>query len=185
MRRTIRRTILTAAIAATLPLSAAAPARAATVLVKPGRLDHFVLTAPPSALAGESFLVRVEPYDASGNLLTATDSLARRSTSAYDALNRVLQVTDPAGGVTRYSYDAGGNLAQVTDPRNVSTRYVAILVEAVLGLVVLPFNVAHLGRSAYGLWMIAASDIEAAYATISPRSKAAAAIPPSPTGRNV
>jgi hypothetical protein len=38
--------------------------------VKPGKLDHFVLTAPPSALAGESFLVRIEPYDASGNLIT-------------------------------------------------------------------------------------------------------------------
>jgi hypothetical protein len=70
MRRTIRRTVLTAAIAATLPLLAAASASAGTIIVKPGRLDHFVLTAPPSALAGESFLVRVEPYDASGNLIT-------------------------------------------------------------------------------------------------------------------
>jgi O-antigen/teichoic acid export membrane protein len=44
-----------------------------------------------------------------------------------------------------------------TVARNVSTRYLAIAVEAVLGLVVLPFNIAHLGQSAYGLWMLATS----------------------------
>ena len=37
------------------------------------------------------------------------------------------------------------------------TRYLAIGVEALIGLVVLPFNVAHLGTSAYGLWMLTAS----------------------------
>ena len=41
--------------------------------------------------------------------------------------------------------------------RNVSTRYLAITVEAGLGLVLLPFNLAHLGQSTYGLWMVAAS----------------------------
>ena len=45
----------------------------------------------------------------------------------------------------------------LTVARNVSTRYLAIGVEAILGLVVLPFNVAHLGTSAYGLWMLTAS----------------------------
>lgn len=40
---------------------------------------------------------------------------------------------------------------------NVSSRYVAILVETVLGLVMLPFNIAHLGESAYGLWLLSAS----------------------------
>ncbi|HJZ74199.1 MAG TPA: oligosaccharide flippase family protein [Vicinamibacterales bacterium] len=45
----------------------------------------------------------------------------------------------------------------LTVARNVSTRYLAIAVEAVLGLVVLPFNLAHLGQSAYGLWMLTAS----------------------------
>jgi len=40
----------------------------------------------------------------------------------------------------------------LTVARNVSTRYLAIAVEALLGLVVLPFNVAHLGKAAYGLW---------------------------------
>ena len=45
----------------------------------------------------------------------------------------------------------------LTVARNVSTRYLAIGIEAVLGLVVLPFNIAHLGTSAYGLWMLTAS----------------------------
>lgn len=45
----------------------------------------------------------------------------------------------------------------LTVARNVSTRYLAIGVEAALGLVVLPFNIAHLGQSAYGLWMLTAS----------------------------
>ena len=41
--------------------------------------------------------------------------------------------------------------------RNVSTRYVAIVVDGLIGLMVLPFNVAHLGRSAYGLWALTTS----------------------------
>jgi O-antigen/teichoic acid export membrane protein len=45
----------------------------------------------------------------------------------------------------------------LTVARNVSTRYLAIGIEMAVGLAVLPFNVAHLGSSAYGLWMLAAS----------------------------
>lgn len=41
--------------------------------------------------------------------------------------------------------------------RNVATRYVAIIIDAVMGFVVLPFNVHHLGQSAYGLWMLTSS----------------------------
>ncbi len=52
-------------------------------------------------------------------------------------------------------HDAAGETLIVA--RNVSTRYLAIGIEAILGLVVLPFNVAHLGTSAYGLWMLTAS----------------------------
>lgn len=49
-------------------------------------------------------------------------------------------------------------LAQSTTvARNVSTRYLAIAVEMIVGLAVLPFNVAHLGQAAYGLWMLTAS----------------------------
>jgi O-antigen/teichoic acid export membrane protein len=45
----------------------------------------------------------------------------------------------------------------LTVARNVSTRYLAIGIEAALGLLILPYNVAHLGQSAYGLWMLTAS----------------------------
>jgi O-antigen/teichoic acid export membrane protein len=41
--------------------------------------------------------------------------------------------------------------------RNVATRYLAIAVELAVGLLVLPFNVAHLGKAAYGLWILTAS----------------------------
>src|ERR671913_231951 len=41
--------------------------------------------------------------------------------------------------------------------QNVSTRYLAIFVDGAIGLVLLPFNVAHLGPSAYGLWALTAS----------------------------
>jgi len=44
-----------------------------------------------------------------------------------------------------------------TIARNVGTRYIAIILDALIGLVVLPFNVHHLGQSAYGLWMLTAS----------------------------
>jgi O-antigen/teichoic acid export membrane protein len=40
---------------------------------------------------------------------------------------------------------------------NVSTRYLAIFVDGAIGLMVLPFNVAHLGPSAYGLWALTTS----------------------------
>jgi O-antigen/teichoic acid export membrane protein len=57
--------------------------------------------------------------------------------------------------VTPAAFDAADETMTVA--RNVSTRYLAIGVEAALGLVVLPFNVAHLGKSGYGLWMLTAS----------------------------
>ena len=41
--------------------------------------------------------------------------------------------------------------------RNVGTRYALIIVNALLGLVVLPYNISHLGKGDYGLWMLAAS----------------------------
>ena len=45
----------------------------------------------------------------------------------------------------------------VTVARNVTTRYLAIASDALIGLLVLPFNVRHLGPSAWGLWMLTAS----------------------------
>jgi O-antigen/teichoic acid export membrane protein len=44
----------------------------------------------------------------------------------------------------------------VTIARNVGTRYLAIAVEMAIGLVMLPFNLRHLGQDAYGLWMLTA-----------------------------
>jgi len=41
--------------------------------------------------------------------------------------------------------------------QNVSTRYLAYVIDAVLGLVMLPFNLAHLGMAAYGVWMLTSS----------------------------
>lgn len=41
--------------------------------------------------------------------------------------------------------------------RNVSTRWLVTIVDTVLGLVMLPFNVSHLGPAAYGLWILTAS----------------------------
>jgi O-antigen/teichoic acid export membrane protein len=41
--------------------------------------------------------------------------------------------------------------------RNVSTRYVAYAIDAALGVVMLPFNLAHLGKPLYGLWILTAS----------------------------
>src|SRR6185503_14008514 len=45
----------------------------------------------------------------------------------------------------------------VTVARNMTTRYLAIGTDALIGLVLLPFNVHHLGPAAYGLWMLTAS----------------------------
>src|SRR5262245_42756620 len=41
--------------------------------------------------------------------------------------------------------------------RNVLSQYVVLGVNMGLGLVMLPFNVAHLGQSAYGLWVLVTS----------------------------
>ena len=38
--------------------------------------------------------------------------------------------------------------------RNVGTRYLALAVDGVIGLWLLPFNLHHLGQSSWGLWML-------------------------------
>ena len=45
----------------------------------------------------------------------------------------------------------------VTVARNMTTRYMAIGTDALIGLMLLPFNVHHLGAAAYGLWMLTSS----------------------------
>ena len=49
----------------------------------------------------------------------------------------------------------GGQL--VTVARNVGTRYLAIAAETAIGLVMLPFNLSHLGAAEYGLWVLLGS----------------------------
>ena len=58
-------------------------------------------------------------------------------------------------GGTDWATPANGQL--VTVARNVSARYLAIAIEMVIGLVMLPFNLAHLGKAEYGLWMLMAA----------------------------
>lgn len=41
--------------------------------------------------------------------------------------------------------------------RNISTRYLAVAIELLLGVAMLPFNLHHLGQDAYGLWTLTAS----------------------------
>ena len=44
-----------------------------------------------------------------------------------------------------------------TVARNISTRYLSIMVEMVIGLLLLPFNLKYLGESEYGLWILLGS----------------------------
>lgn len=63
-------------------------------------------------------------------------------------------MTEPGAAALLGARNGDGS---VVVARNLSTRYLAIATEALLGVVILPFNVAHLGTSAYGLWVLAAS----------------------------
>ena len=80
------------------------PATAGTIVVKPGRLDHFVLTAPESALAGEGFTVRIDPYDANDNLITEAPAKASTFnlivTGSAEVSPPKIRPSDYAGGVT-------------------------------------------------------------------------------------
>jgi O-antigen/teichoic acid export membrane protein len=44
-----------------------------------------------------------------------------------------------------------------TVARNVSTRYMSIAAEMIIGLIMLPFNLSHLGAAQYGLWVLLGS----------------------------
>jgi O-antigen/teichoic acid export membrane protein len=54
-------------------------------------------------------------------------------------------------------WDDADHRQLTTLARNVSTRYLAILTDAAIGVLLLPFNVRVLGPAAYGLWMLTAS----------------------------
>jgi O-antigen/teichoic acid export membrane protein len=40
---------------------------------------------------------------------------------------------------------------------NVASRYAALILDTVIGFLLLPFNVTHLGPAAYGVWILTAS----------------------------
>src|SRR5262249_9162775 len=73
-----------------------------------------------------------------------------------DSLRKGRQVTR-GGGDGRSPWGDADERQLATVARNVTTRYMAIGVDAIIGLMLLPFNVRHLGTSAYGLWMLTAS----------------------------
>jgi O-antigen/teichoic acid export membrane protein len=62
-----------------------------------------------------------------------------------------------AASAAEAGLDGGAAGEVLTVARNVSTRILAISADMAVGLLVLPFNVAHLGTAAYGLWMLTAS----------------------------
>jgi hypothetical protein len=85
-------------------LSSVLPAGAGTIVVRPGRLDRFALTAPDSAVAGENFLIRVEPFDANGNLITEApekgSQFSIRVSGSAEASPDKIRPSDFAGGIT-------------------------------------------------------------------------------------
>jgi RHS repeat-associated protein len=54
-------------------------------------------------------------YDASGNVLSASDPLGNTTSYVYDRFNHVLQKTDPMSYVTSHTYDSHGNELTKTD----------------------------------------------------------------------
>lgn len=66
-------------------------------------------------------------------------------------------MTPPSSSAVDATWAEADERPLATLARNITTRYVAIAVELVIGLVMLPFNLHHLGQEAYGLWMLTAS----------------------------
>jgi O-antigen/teichoic acid export membrane protein len=64
---------------------------------------------------------------------------------------------ETAGSDGAGTWAPGRERQLVTVARNVSTRYLAIIAETVIGLVMLPFNLTHLGTAEYGLWVLLGS----------------------------
>jgi O-antigen/teichoic acid export membrane protein len=66
-------------------------------------------------------------------------------------------VSAPPPGTADATWTDADDRPLATLARNITTRYIAIAVELVIGLVMLPFNLHHLGQESYGLWMLTAS----------------------------
>jgi O-antigen/teichoic acid export membrane protein len=60
-------------------------------------------------------------------------------------------------GTVEVTWAAQPERQLTTVARNVSTRYAVILVETIIGLLLLPFNLHHLGAVDYGLWILIGS----------------------------
>src|SRR5262249_53556067 len=71
--------------------------------------------------------------------------------------DRLRERREMSQGHARVPAGSGPGQEGLTIARNLSTRYLAIAAEMALGLVTLPFNLSHLGQSAYGLWTLTAS----------------------------
>ena len=106
-------------LAALFLLAASLPVAAGTIVVKPGKLDHFAITAPEAAVAGESFLVRIDPYDSNGNLITGSQakggSFAVRVSGGAEAVPDRIRPADFAGGVTVRVTDKVAEIVELSD----------------------------------------------------------------------
>jgi O-antigen/teichoic acid export membrane protein len=65
-----------------------------------------------------------------------------------------MSTSAPPSDVSVWGHDPS---AVTVVAHNVTTRYLAYVIDAILGLVMLPFNLSHLGMAAYGLWMLTTS----------------------------
>ncbi len=62
------------------------------------------------------------PYDAAGQLVSATNGNGGVTRYDYDALGRAVTITDPLGDVTRREFDALNRCVAETDPLGRTTR---------------------------------------------------------------
>ncbi|UCE78621.1 MAG: hypothetical protein JSV13_08925 [Nitrospiraceae bacterium] len=57
---------------------------AGTVVVKPGRFDHFTMQMPARVIAGEDFIIKVQVYDVNDNLITNFSEIGKEFTAHVD-----------------------------------------------------------------------------------------------------
>jgi hypothetical protein len=83
---------------------------AGTVVVKPGRFDHFTLQMPPRMIAGEDFIIKVQVYDVNDNLITNFSEIGKEFSAHVDgsAIIRPSTLTARAftGGTTNISINS-------------------------------------------------------------------------------
>jgi RHS repeat-associated protein len=74
------------------------------------------LTVAPTAITDPNSHTSYMTYDASGNVLSASDALTRTTVAAYNVFNEPLTQTDPLGVTTTLTYDANGNRLTTSRP---------------------------------------------------------------------